>query len=96
VCGHLVASLAEGERLAVVFHNEPLKAPSFDTVLERNIEILHFPSSAKFQTCSADKLVLSPSHPGPTVIKIFPKSKVGESKEKPRTDVRKWQLAELS
>jgi hypothetical protein len=66
----------------LVFHNEPLKAPSFDTVLERNIEILHFPSPAKLQTCATDKLVLSPSHPGPTVIKIFPKSKVGENPKK--------------
>jgi hypothetical protein len=82
VCGHLVASPAEGERLAVVFHDEPLKAPSFDTVLERNIEILYFPSPTKLQTCASNKLVLSPSHLGPTVIKIFPKSKVGENPKK--------------
>jgi hypothetical protein len=36
-----------GERFAVVFHDEPLKTPSFNTVLEGNIEVLHFPSPAK-------------------------------------------------
>jgi hypothetical protein len=82
VCGHLVASPTEGERLVVVFHDEPLKAPSSNTVLERNIEILHFPSLAKLQTYAANKLVLSPSHPGTTVIKIFPKIEVGKNPKK--------------
>jgi hypothetical protein len=36
-----------GERFAVVFHDEPLKTSSFNTVLERNIEVLHFPSPVK-------------------------------------------------
>jgi hypothetical protein len=31
----------------MVFNDEPLKAPPFDTVLKRNIEILHFPSPVK-------------------------------------------------
>ena len=66
----------------MVFHDEPLKAPSFDIVLERNIEILHFPSLAKLQACVANKLVLFPSHPGPIVIKILPKSEVGENPKK--------------
>jgi hypothetical protein len=35
------------ERVVVVFHDEPLKAPPFDTVLKRNIKILHFHSPAK-------------------------------------------------
>jgi hypothetical protein len=47
VCEHLGASPIEGERFAVVFHDEQLKAPPFDTVLKRNIEILHFPSPTK-------------------------------------------------
>jgi hypothetical protein len=79
---HLVASPTEGERVAVVFYDEPLKTPPFDIVLERNIDILHFLSPAKLQTSAADELVLSPGHPGPTVIKIFPKSKVGENPKK--------------
>jgi hypothetical protein len=82
VCGHLVASPTEGERFAVVCHDEPLKAPSFDTVLRGNIKILHFPSPTKLQTCAANKLVLSPSHPGPVVIKILSKSEMGENPKK--------------
>jgi hypothetical protein len=79
VCGHQVTSPTEGEKLVVVFHDEPLKAPSFDTVLESNIKILHFLSSVNLQICAANKLVMSPSHPGPIVIKIFPMSEVGEN-----------------
>jgi hypothetical protein len=56
----------------VVLHNEPLKAPTFDAVLERNVEVLCFPSPAKLQARATNKLVLSPGHPGPTVIKVFP------------------------
>jgi hypothetical protein len=41
MCGHLAASLTErGERHAVVLHNEPLKAPPFDVILEGNVEVL--------------------------------------------------------
>jgi hypothetical protein len=39
--------MTEGERFAMIFHDEPLKTPSFNAVLEGNIEILHFPSPAK-------------------------------------------------
>jgi hypothetical protein len=31
----------------VVFHNEPLKAPPLDTVLERNVKVLCFPPPVK-------------------------------------------------
>jgi hypothetical protein len=66
----------------VVLHNEPLKAPPLDAVLERNVKVLCFPPLAKLQTCAANKLVLSPSHPGPTTIKVFPETKMGENPEK--------------
>jgi hypothetical protein len=83
VCEHLAASLTEGGgRFAVVLHNEPLKAPPLDVVLERNVKILCFPPPAKLQTCAANKLVLSPSHPGPTMIKIFLETEVGENPKK--------------
>jgi hypothetical protein len=36
----------------------------------------------KLQTCAANKLVLSPSHPGPTMIKIFPETEMGENPKK--------------
>ena len=77
MCEHLGASPIEGERFAVVLHNEPLKAPPLDAVLKRNVKILCFPPSAKLQTCAANKLVLSPNHPGPTMIKVFLETKVG-------------------
>jgi hypothetical protein len=82
VCEHLAASLAEGERFAVVLHNEPLKAPLLDALLERDVKILCFPPPAKLQTCAVNKLVLSPSHPRPTMIKVFPETEVGENPEK--------------
>jgi hypothetical protein len=46
VCEHLAASLTKGERFAMVLHNEPLKAPPLDAVLERNVKILYFPPPA--------------------------------------------------
>jgi hypothetical protein len=87
VCEHPAASPTEGERFAVVLHNEPLKAPPLDTVLERNVKILCFPPPAKLQTCAANKLVLSPSHPRPTMIKIFPETEMGEYPEKGLTQM---------
>jgi hypothetical protein len=71
----------------VVLHNEPLKAPPFDAVLERNVEVLYFPPPAKLQTHAANKLVLSPSHPRPTVIKVFLETKVGKNPEKGLTQM---------
>jgi hypothetical protein len=66
----------------VVLHNKPLKAPPLDAVLERNDKILCFPPPAKLMTCTTNKLVLNPSHLGPTMIKIFLETEVGENPEK--------------
>jgi hypothetical protein len=66
----------------VVLHNEPLKAPPLNAVLERNVEALCFPPAMKLQTHAANKLVLSPSHPGTIMIKLFPKTEMGENPEK--------------
>jgi hypothetical protein len=82
VCGHLAASLTEGEGLAVVLYHEPLQAPSFNVVLERNVEILYFPPTTKLQTRTANKLVLYPSHRRLTMIKVFPETEMGENSEK--------------
>jgi hypothetical protein len=87
VCEHLAASLTEGEGLVVVLHNEPLKAPPFDAVLERNVEVLCFPPPVKLQTRAANKLVLSLGHPRPTVIKIFLETKVGKNPKKGLTQM---------
>jgi hypothetical protein len=81
VCGHLAASLTEGG-LAVVLHNEPLDTPPLNVVLEGNVEVLCFPPATKHQTCAANELVLSPSHPKPTMIKVFPETEMGENLEK--------------
>jgi hypothetical protein len=82
VCEHLAASLTEGEGLAMVLHNEPLETPPLNDVLEGNAEVLCFPPATKFQTCATNKLVLSPSHPGPTMIKVFVETEMGENPEK--------------
>jgi hypothetical protein len=87
VCGYLAGSLTEGERFAVVLHNKPLKAPPLDVVLERNVEVLCFPPLAKLQTCVANKLVLSPSHPRLTMIKVFPETEMGENPKKGLTQM---------
>ena len=71
----------------MISHDEPLKTPSLNAVLEGDVEILHFPPSVKLQTCATNKLMLPPSHPGPIVIKILPESEMRENPEKPRTDV---------
>jgi hypothetical protein len=56
----------------VVFHNEPLKVPPFNAILERNVEVSCLPPATHLQTCTTNELVLPPSHPRPTVIQILP------------------------
>jgi hypothetical protein len=60
----------------VVFHGKLLEAPSLNTVLQRDVKILNFPTSAKFQAGTANKMMLSSSHPRPTVVVVLPKPKV--------------------
>jgi hypothetical protein len=80
----------------VILHGKPVKAPSFNDVLKRDVKVLHFPPPAKLQTGTTNKLMLSPSHTGPTVVKISPKPKVGKNfKERlAKVHVRKWQFEE--
>jgi hypothetical protein len=66
----------------VVLHNEPLETPPLNDVLEGNVKVLCFPPATKLQARAANELVLSPSHPGPTMIKVFPETKMGENPEK--------------
>jgi hypothetical protein len=66
----------------VVLHNEPLETPTLNVVLEGNVEVLCFPPVTKLQTCVANELVLSPSRPGPTMIKVFLETEMGENPEK--------------
>ena len=66
----------------MVLHNEPLETPPFNAVLKGNVEVLYFPPTTMFQTCATNELVLSPSHPGSTMIKVFPETKMGENPKK--------------
>jgi hypothetical protein len=60
----------------MIFHSKPLEAPSLNVVFQRNVEILSLPTSAKFQASTSNKLMLPISHPGPTMVMVFPKPKV--------------------
>jgi hypothetical protein len=60
----------------MVFHNEPLQAPSFNAILEWDVEVFCFPPAAHLQTRTTHELVLPPSHPKPTMIQVLPQTKV--------------------
>jgi hypothetical protein len=81
-CKRRVAFLIEGEGFVVILHGEPLEEPSLDAVLEGDVKVFHFSPPAKFQTGTTDKLMLSSSHTGPTVVKVPLESKVGENSKK--------------
>jgi hypothetical protein len=66
----------------VILHGKPLKAPSFNAVLEGDIKVLYFPPPAKLQTGTTDKLMLSSGHTGPTMVKIPLEPKVGKDSRK--------------
>jgi hypothetical protein len=44
----------------VILHDKPFQAPSFDAVLEWDVEVLGFPPTAHLQTRTPHELVLSP------------------------------------
>ena len=71
----------------MVLHGKPLKAPSFNAVLEGDIKVFYFPPPAKLQTSTTDKLMLSSGHTGPVVVKIPPKPKMGKGSKKGLTKV---------
>jgi hypothetical protein len=66
----------------VILHGKPLKAPSFNAVLEGDIKVLYFPPPTKLQTGTTDKLMLSSGHTGPTMVKIPLEPKVGKDSKK--------------
>jgi hypothetical protein len=63
----------------MILHGKPFKAPSLNTIFQRNIEVFSFPASTKFQTSTSDKLMLPFGHPRLTMVKVFPKPKVWEN-----------------
>jgi hypothetical protein len=73
----------------VVLHGKPLKAPSLNTVLQRDIKIFNFPAPTKFQAGTTNKLMLSSSHPGPTVVEVLPKPELRKNSKKSFTEVNK-------
>jgi hypothetical protein len=71
----------------VVLHGKPLEAPSLNTVLQRDIKILNLPTLAKFHTSTTNKLMLSSSHPRPTVVEVLPKPKMGKNSKESFAEV---------
>jgi hypothetical protein len=63
----------------MILNDEPFQAPSLDAILERDIEILCFSPTAHLQTRVAHELVLPPGHLGPTMVQVFPQSKVRQN-----------------
>jgi hypothetical protein len=73
----------------MVLHGKPLKAPSLNTILQRDIKILNFPASTKFHASTANKLMLSSSHPKPTVVEVLPKPKMRKNSKESLTKMNK-------
>jgi hypothetical protein len=73
----------------VVLHGKPLKAPSLNTILHRDIKIFDLPASVKFQASTANKLMLTSSHPRPIVVEIVPKPKMRKNSKESFAEVNK-------
>jgi hypothetical protein len=73
----------------VVLHGKPLKAPSFNAILQGDIKILYFPAPTKLQAGTINKLMLSSDHPGLTVVEIFPKPKMRKNSKESFAEVHK-------
>jgi hypothetical protein len=58
---HPAVSLTEGGRLAMILYNKPFQVPSFNVVLEWDVEVLCLPPMAHLQTRTTHKLVLRPA-----------------------------------
>jgi hypothetical protein len=76
---HLAISLTEGGGNSVILYDKPFQAPSFDVVLEWDVEILGFPPTTHLQTRTPHELVFSPGHPRPTVIQVFPQAEMWQN-----------------
>jgi hypothetical protein len=73
----------------MVLHNELLEAPPVDAILEGDVEVLCFPPTTQLKICAANELVLSPSHPGPTMIQILLEAEMRENPEIGLTQMNK-------
>jgi hypothetical protein len=77
------------EGLVVVLHGKLLKVPSLNAVLQRDIKIFDFPAPTKLQAGTTNKMVLSSSHPGPTVVEVFQKPKMRKNSKESFAEVNK-------
>jgi hypothetical protein len=73
----------------VVLQGKPLKAPSFNVVLQEDIKILYFPAPTKLQAGTTNKLMLSSGHPRPTMVKVFPKPEMRKNSKQSFKEVDK-------
>ena len=73
----------------MVLYGKPLEAPSLNTVLQRDVKILNFPASAKFQASTANKLMLSSNHPELTMVEVLPKPKMRKNSKESFAEVNK-------
>jgi hypothetical protein len=73
----------------VVLHGKPLKAPPLNAILQRDIKVFDFPAPTKLQASTTNKLMLSSSHPGPTVVEIFPKPEMSKNSKESLAEVNK-------
>ena len=73
----------------MVLHCKPLEAPSLNIVFQGDVKILNFSASTNLQASTSNKLMLSSSHPGPTVVKVLPKPKV---RKNPKEDLTKMNI----
>jgi hypothetical protein len=64
---HLTVSLTEGEGLAMILYNKPLQAPSFDAVLEWDVEVLSSSHDAS-PNSHHPRAGAAPGHSRPTMI----------------------------
>jgi hypothetical protein len=65
------------QRLVVILHSKPLKAPPLDAILQRNIKILGFPTPTKFKAGTTDQLMLPLAIPVLQWYMYFHNSKCG-------------------
>jgi hypothetical protein len=73
----------------MVLHGKPLKMPSLNTILKRDIKIFDFPASAMFQASTANKLMMSSSHPRPTMVEVLPKPELKKNSKESFAEVNK-------
>jgi hypothetical protein len=73
----------------VVLHDKPFQAPSFDAILEWDVEVVGLPPMAHLQTRAPHKLVLPSDHPRPAVVQVLPYAEVWQNTKESFAQVNK-------